>query len=127
MPGTDTGTGRVAQRESTPFTRVGSQVQSLSRPPSKPEHSRGFRGSADRAPPGMPISLLRESGGQTADARSIKSQSYPGYLRADVQARASAVPARPDHGSPQGTDRALPRPSYPIQAIGRSAAAVVGI
>src|SRR5262249_3879027 len=27
------GTGRVAQRESTPFTRVGSQVQSLSRPP----------------------------------------------------------------------------------------------
>ena len=25
--------GRVAQRESTPFTRVGSQVQSLSRPP----------------------------------------------------------------------------------------------
>src|ERR1700680_1812113 len=26
-------TGRVAQRESTPFTRVGSQVQSLSRPP----------------------------------------------------------------------------------------------
>src|SRR5215831_16533213 len=29
------GTGRVAQRESTPFTRVGSQVQSLSRPPEK--------------------------------------------------------------------------------------------
>ena len=27
------GFGRVAQRESTPFTRVGSQVQSLSRPP----------------------------------------------------------------------------------------------
>jgi hypothetical protein len=27
------GSGRVAQRESTPFTRVGSQVQSLSRPP----------------------------------------------------------------------------------------------
>jgi hypothetical protein len=26
-------TGRVAQRESTPFTREGSQVQSLSRPP----------------------------------------------------------------------------------------------
>ncbi|CAA6606016.1 hypothetical protein MTBLM1_70232 [Rhodospirillaceae bacterium LM-1] len=25
--------GRVAQRESTPFTREGSQVQSLSRPP----------------------------------------------------------------------------------------------
>jgi hypothetical protein len=28
--------GRVAQRESTPFTREGSQVQSLSRPPCKP-------------------------------------------------------------------------------------------
>ena len=28
--------GRVAQRESTPFTRVGSQVQSLSRPPAFP-------------------------------------------------------------------------------------------
>jgi hypothetical protein len=28
--------GRVAQRESTPFTRVGSQVQSLSRPPHFP-------------------------------------------------------------------------------------------
>ena len=27
------GSGRVAQRESTPFTREGSQVQSLSRPP----------------------------------------------------------------------------------------------
>ncbi|VTZ23821.1 hypothetical protein MPC4_70110 [Methylocella tundrae] len=27
--------GRVAQRESTPFTREGSQVQSLSRPPLK--------------------------------------------------------------------------------------------
>jgi hypothetical protein len=27
--------GRVAQRESTPFTREGSQVQSLSRPPSQ--------------------------------------------------------------------------------------------
>src|SRR5258707_12215003 len=33
MPGPDNRTGRVAQRESTPFTRVGSQVQSLSRPP----------------------------------------------------------------------------------------------
>ena len=29
--------GRVAQRESTPFTREGSQVQSLSRPPSSPD------------------------------------------------------------------------------------------
>src|SRR5579871_5758350 len=33
-PSLNAGTGgRVAQRESTPFTRVGSQVQSLSRPP----------------------------------------------------------------------------------------------
>ena len=33
-PGIGSPTGRVAQRESTPFTREGSQVQSLSRPPS---------------------------------------------------------------------------------------------
>ena len=33
-PSVDGRRGRVAQRESTPFTRVGSQVQSLSRPPS---------------------------------------------------------------------------------------------
>src|ERR1051325_10152697 len=49
------GTGRVAQRESTPFTRVGSQVQSLSRPPPKPQHSRGFRGS----PADTPIPSLK--------------------------------------------------------------------
>jgi hypothetical protein len=32
------GFGRVAQRESTPFTREGSQVQSLSRPPFQDEN-----------------------------------------------------------------------------------------
>src|SRR5438270_2602108 len=44
------GTGRVAQRESTPFTRVGSQVQSLSRPPPKAQHVGGFRGSTVENP-----------------------------------------------------------------------------
>jgi hypothetical protein len=37
--------GRVAQRESTPFTREGSQVQSLSRPPQKPRKSRLLDGA----------------------------------------------------------------------------------
>ena len=34
--------GRLAQRESTPFTRVGSKVQSLQRPPSKSPCLLGF-------------------------------------------------------------------------------------
>jgi hypothetical protein len=38
------------------FARVGSQVQSLSRPPPKPQHSRGFRGS----PADTPIPALRQ-------------------------------------------------------------------
>src|SRR4051794_1353259 len=38
------GFGRVAQRESTPFTRVGSQVQSLSRPP-RPHRPKQARSS----------------------------------------------------------------------------------
>ena len=37
--------GRVAQRESTPFTREGSQVQSLSRPPFKAAEARDSAGT----------------------------------------------------------------------------------
>src|SRR5579875_924906 len=54
--------GRVAQRESTPFTRVGSEVQSLSRPPATLQVSRkGARHAGDSPRPQEAIDALADA------------------------------------------------------------------
>ena len=75
----DQASGRVAQRESTPFTREGSQVQSLSRPPfyKHTQHLLTFRMNELRQ-----MAILR---GASFDFMRLFSGSFPrifsGYSR----------------------------------------------
>ncbi len=102
-------TGRVAQRESTPFTREGSQVQSLSRPPDSSEYSQvcmvevfGF----------FPI------GAETPEPRITKPRNFASAGSGDGahSAAASSATCSIARATSQGSS---PRPAWPRARVCR--------
>src|SRR5579883_2942532 len=86
--------GRVAQRESTPFTREGSQVQSLSRPPCF-------------APSGLRMAGHSQKTGEACPPKLERSESEGGLLPLAAHSRGRG-PVAPTMLRPFGASHGRP-------------------
>src|SRR5579883_3425426 len=102
--------GRVAQRESTPFTRVGSEVQSLSRPPATLQVSRkGARHDGDSPRPQGAVDALADA--LLADRPCRRSGLGAGAAISDRTLSDDAIPEQPAAGRTAGQSRRSRRPA----------------